>query len=311
MPIHERIYARMERRPIKGESSPILALADYNHRYAFKGFFTKFAFWGAFVACAGLGFTVYGIAASEEQLLGRLVVLGFMDSPVDSVDKVGSDVFRNIASNLALIGFNLFGWFALFLTAFVGSGQIANDMRSHAFEVYLARPISSWQYILGKLLTVMRPVFLVTFAPTCILLLIANILVPSSFVPTLSIYPRVALASLFYAWVNASLILGISSMGRSPRYATIFWFIINLGSLGLATTLAFSTEINSYLHIGISFNQITVIKHLLGVDTLSRLSPIETRVLDLSWTRAFLTLAAIACVGLWLAWRRSRAGRLP
>ena len=49
---------------------------------------------------------------------------------------------------------NLLGWqsmLALFLAAFIGPGQVSPDLANNALSLYLARPFSRAEYVLGKM----------------------------------------------------------------------------------------------------------------------------------------------------------------
>ena len=47
------------------------------------------------------------------------------------------------------------GVFVFFITLYVGSGLIANDRRANALQIYLSKPLSRVDYIVGKLATLL------------------------------------------------------------------------------------------------------------------------------------------------------------
>src|ERR687892_614855 len=57
-----------------------------------------------------------------------------------------------------------------FLTVYVGSGLIADDLRANALQLYLSRPITRTQYIAGKAAIVMATLAAVTWLPALFLL---------------------------------------------------------------------------------------------------------------------------------------------
>src|SRR5918999_2990856 len=59
-----------------------------------------------------------------------------------------------------------------FLTVYVGSGLIADDLRANALQLYLSRPITRTQYIAGKAAIVMATLAAVTVVPGLLLLLL-------------------------------------------------------------------------------------------------------------------------------------------
>jgi hypothetical protein len=199
----------------------------------------------------------------------------------------------------------------MFLTAIVGAGQIADDMRSHAFEVYLARPIRGFDYLLGKLLTVVRPLLLVTLAPAILLLVISHVLIPDSFSATVGLYPKAAIAALVLSFVNAAAILGISALGKSARYASIIWFALNLGSFAAYTILINLTQDSRFEVVSYAVNHYIVGKHILDVEELPSIAPINSLNVSQSPWLSLMILAVISFLGIWAVMRRVRAGRLP
>ena len=67
---------------------------------------------------------------------------------------------------------NLLGWqsmLALFLAAFIGPGQISPDLANNALSLYLARPFSRVEYVLGKMSVLMMLMSLMTWVPGLLL----------------------------------------------------------------------------------------------------------------------------------------------
>ena len=54
-----------------------------------------------------------------------------------------------------------------FITVYVGSGLIANDRRANALQIYLSKPLTRTEYVLGKLAVLMTFLLLVTWIPDC------------------------------------------------------------------------------------------------------------------------------------------------
>src|SRR5438309_1203500 len=42
-------------------------------------------------------------------------------------------------------------FFVFVITVYVGAGLIANDRRANALQIYLSKPLTRWEYIIGKL----------------------------------------------------------------------------------------------------------------------------------------------------------------
>ena len=115
-----------------------------------------------------------------------------------------------------------FEQFLLFVVALiVGSSSISADNRANALLVYLSKPVTKGDYLLGKWVGVFLLLFAVVLVPALILYLACLL----SFTgqgffrddPWLS--GRSALACVVAAAIHASLILGFSSWSKSPRMA--------------------------------------------------------------------------------------------
>jgi ABC-2 type transport system permease protein len=66
----------------------------------------------------------------------------------------------------------LLGWqsmLALFLAAFIGPGQVSPDLANNALSLYLARPFSRAEYVLGKMLVLIILLSLMTWVPGLLL----------------------------------------------------------------------------------------------------------------------------------------------
>src|SRR6202035_3420493 len=76
-----------------------------------------------------------------------------------------------ISINLTFF-YNLLGWqsmLALFLASFIGPGQVSPDLANNALALYLARPFSRVEYVLGKMSVLMILLSLMTWIPGLLL----------------------------------------------------------------------------------------------------------------------------------------------
>src|SRR5471030_1196758 len=67
---------------------------------------------------------------------------------------------------------SLLGWqsmMALFLASFTGPGQVSPDLANNALSLYLARPFSRVEYVLGKMTILMVLMSLMTWVPGLLL----------------------------------------------------------------------------------------------------------------------------------------------
>ena len=113
-----------------------------------------------------------------------------------------------------------------------GASAIASDFASGAFTIYLSKPISRFDYLLGKAMPVAGAVCAVTLAPALALLLLHLSLAPDF--ELLSKAPWLPLAvtaySLFLALYFTLSVLAVSSLCRSGRVAGAGFAALVFGS---------------------------------------------------------------------------------
>jgi ABC-2 type transport system permease protein len=161
-----------------------------------------------------------GIASDETQLtrIEAGIVRIIQRTPMGESFEYGDGLFFGLLSNEVL-------W-AVLLLWFVGAGQIAEDFRTGALQVYFAKPITQLDYILGKMCTVMLGAFWLTLLPGTVLLLGVVAFAPDWTILTEN--PWLPLKILGFATVVGtvfgSLVLAISSFARSGRMAGLTFF---------------------------------------------------------------------------------------
>jgi len=131
-------------------------------------------------------------------------------------DSTPDDVF--------LMLFKAEAWFVAIMLAAFGSSMIARDVTNRSLTLYFTRPLDVDQYLWGKLLGVLITVLGVTFVPA-MLLAVAQLLMSkeAAFGHFLDMSWRIAAASLVAGSLVSTLILLLSSLGRSPRYVGVAW----------------------------------------------------------------------------------------
>lgn len=80
----------------------------------------------------------------------------------------GAQGLARIISINVVFFYSLLGWqsmLALFLAAFIGPGLVSPDLANNALALYLARPFSRVEYVLGKMSVLMLLMSLMTWIP--------------------------------------------------------------------------------------------------------------------------------------------------
>lgn len=117
------------------------------------------------------------------------------------------------------------GAFVFFVTIYVGAGLIANDRRANALQLYLSKPMTSAEYIAGKLAILFLFLVSVTFLPAMMLLLTQAIFAGSlTFISNnLYLLPAITLFSLAQVLLASTTILALSSLSKSSRFVAVMF----------------------------------------------------------------------------------------
>ncbi len=120
------------------------------------------------------------------------------------------------------------GVLMILVVGLIAPPLISQDVRSRAFLLYFSRPLSRWEYILGKTGTVWFYLALISTLPALSLYVLGVLLSPQLEVvrATWDLPLRIVAASAVLMVPTASLALCLSSMTQESRYAGFAWFAI-------------------------------------------------------------------------------------
>jgi hypothetical protein len=138
---------------------------------------------------------------------------------------------------------------------------------------------------------------------------VAHLLLPDTFWPCLPLYPWALLTLLFWAVVNALVILGISATVSSARYATIIWFMLNMGTLLISDILQKTTGRSVFDLVAYTNNLLLVLFSLVEIQLFTS-TDLPLTDPDRSPLPSFLILVTLSLLGAWTVLRRARAGTL-
>ena len=110
----------------------------------------------------------------------------------------GSDklITINVTFFLSLLGWQ--SMLALFLASFIGPGQVSPDLANNALSLYMARPFSRTEYVLGKMSVLAILISLMTWVPGLLLFVWQGYLEGWDWMQTNS---RLATGVFFGAWI--------------------------------------------------------------------------------------------------------------
>lgn len=120
------------------------------------------------------------------------------------------------------------GGIIVLMVGIIAPPLISQDVRSRAFLLYFSRPITRWQYALGKLATVWFYLLMNSAVPALLLYVLGVLLSPSASVvfDTWDLPLRILGASAVLMIPTASLALCMSSLTQESRYAGFAWFAV-------------------------------------------------------------------------------------
>src|SRR5215467_11684514 len=114
-------------------------------------------------------FTAYAVLCMVP-FLGGSVFIYFMHSPAAQSllnMRFGPDIVINNYWFLVFLGWE--AWMSFILTAWAAPGMISKDFANHSIQLYLSRPVSRPEYLLGKVSVLGILLSCTTWIPTLIL----------------------------------------------------------------------------------------------------------------------------------------------
>jgi ABC-2 type transport system permease protein len=155
MAVYKRSYKPYEGR-ITSQRSRLFVIT----RYAIETLMGSRLLIGLLVAC--YVFPLFALAAIYLHYnLGALTAL-----------KVTADKLIPIDNEFFAIFLSVQGAFAFLVTAYAGPGLISPDLTNNALPLYLCRPITRTEYVLGKMAVLFVPLSCITWIPGLILFII-------------------------------------------------------------------------------------------------------------------------------------------
>lgn len=281
MAIYARSYKPYDG-PVTARASRPLILVRYSYTRLFQSKFLVLAL--VLSICYPLVCAAF-IYLSHNQLL-----LTLMNQQPGNFPKVDGRFFYVFAV--------VQGAAAYVLTALIGPGLVAPDFSNGAMPLYFCRPFARAEYVLGKLLTLMFLLSMVTWLPGLVLYGIQASMAGSDWVSANLWLGRSIFVGLF-AW---TLLLSLLALAVS---AWVKWRIaaaaVILGIFFLGA--GFGAAVNAVMHTGYgSLIDLSQMMHVVWSEMFRYDSGSEIAIGE-----AWLVLGGTAAACLWLLSRRVRA----
>ena len=117
------------------------------------------------------------------------------------------------------------GFFVFVITMYVGAGLIANDRRANALQIYLSKPLTRVDYVVGKLATLVIFLTAVTWVPGILLLLMQMMFAGNlTFLKAnLFLFPAITAFSAVVVMTASFSMLALSSLSKSRRFVAVMY----------------------------------------------------------------------------------------
>ncbi len=216
MPIHEQAYRRYAGRRQRGGGWRVIA-----RRGVASGLRDR-----RLVALLLLAWAPFLVRAAQIYAAANLQQATFL--------AVSAQTFRAFIGQQAT--------FLFFVAVYVGAGLVADDRRAGVLPVYLAKPLSRTEYLVGKLAVLVTFLLAVSWLPAMGLLVWHLALSGTALLrASPHVMPAIASLSLIEVVVAAVPMLALSSLSESRRFVAVLYAGVVLLSSGLVTTVRHAT----------------------------------------------------------------------
>jgi ABC-2 type transport system permease protein len=282
------VYGRNYRRYM-GASTPTWSRFLILPRYAYETVFKS----KLFVIFYALCFLVPIVGLVAIYLCNNLNVLSFLPVSVEELKD-----FFSIGRNFFYRGMWFQGAASFILVFLVGPTLVSPDLRNNGLALYLSRPFSRSEYVLGKMSVLLILLSSITWVPGMLLFLFQSLLDPKWMLPHLNLAFAIFVGS--WAWILflSLLTLTVSAWVKWAPVARIAMIVLFFVSMGFANAInevldaSWGTLISAWFVIG------SIWDNLFGVSPDDFLPPPGA---------AWAALVGGSLICLWLLSRRIRA----
>jgi ABC-2 type transport system permease protein len=287
MAVYERNYGRYQ-----GELTPPWSRFLILPRYAARDVFDSRLFVAFYALCFLLPFA--GLLMIY--LHHNLAALKFIQLPLDQLKEalpINATFFRR--------GIELQSWLCFLMALFVGPALVAPDLRNNGLPLYLSRPFSRTEYVLGKMTVLVVLMSLVTWIPGLLLFFFQGYLEGAGWLgANLRIGAAIFAGSWAWILVVSLVALAISAWVKWKPVARVSLLIVFFVLTGFARALneALDTWWGYLLSLSTAMGNVWFFLFGQPVDDSHFAQPV--------WS-AWLTIALGCALSLWLLSRRIRA----
>jgi ABC-2 type transport system permease protein len=256
-------------------------------RYAYQDLFKYKLFTALFVLCYVCPL-IYTIIIYLHHNTTALQTFGISSSDIIPINGTFFYVFTNIQTSLAFL-----------FTVIIGPVLVSRDLANNALPLYLCRPFSRFEYIIGKMSVLLILLSAITWVPGLLLFLFQSYLEGGGWMAD-NFWIANSIFTLSFAWL---VILALLSMAfsawikwRTAASAALFAIFIIPTPIGFAIQGMFGTTKGHMLNLGMAFQSLA--KSLFQLEWMDSF---------LSAGESWFVFAAYAAVCLFMLSRKVRA----
>jgi len=285
MAVYEHSY-----KPYEGRLTPEWARFLVLPRYAYQDLFKYKTFITLFV----LSFVAPLIGTILIYLHHNANALQIMDisaADIVPINGIFFYVFTLIQSQLAFL-----------FTVIIGPVLVSRDLANNALPLYLCRPFSRFEYIIGKISVLLILLSLITWVPLMFLFLFHAFLEGGSWLRD-NLWIATAIFTVSVAWIAALSLLSIAFSAwikwRTAASAALFAIFIIPTPIGFAIQEILGTRKGHLLNLGMAWNMLSW--DLFGIFDN------DDKEMFFSVGEAWMVFAVYAAICLYMLWRKVRA----
>jgi ABC-2 type transport system permease protein len=288
MAVHKRIYRPYAGR-YTGEKYRFLVIT----RFALRTLFDSRPLLAFFVAC-NIPFILFLLAIYINSSPAARALLDMKNANLLTID------------NFFFLRYLIFqGTLSFLLTSWVGPGLVSADLSNDALPLYLARPLTRIEYIVGKFSVILILISAITWIPGTILIALQASLAPAAWLQKYYwLFGSMFVGSLLWISVMGLLSLTLSAWVRWRIVATasMLGVFFVLAGFGGALNEVLRTKWGNVLNLGFVINRVW-----FSLFRIEPFSGFRNPIFDLPASSAWIALIVLAFLCMFMLNRKLRA----
>jgi ABC-2 type transport system permease protein len=260
MAVYEQGY-----KPYEGELTPAWSRFLVIPRYAYQDLFKYKLFIALFVLCF-VWPLISTVLIYLRHNANALAAFDLVLSDVVPINGTFFYIFTTIQTSLAFI-----------FTVIIGPVLISRDLSNNALPLYLSRPFSRFEYIIGKMSVLVILLSAFTWVPGLLLFLFQSFLVGGGWMAE-NMWIANAIFTVSMAWLMILSMLAMAFSAwikwRTAASAALFAIFIVPTPIGVAIHEILKSDKGFYLNLGVAYGSLA--GHLFRLEWMNQLlSPVE------------------------------------